>query len=222
LICEDVRGRTLLDEVMESGGLDEEAVQGYAVQLVCALRYLHAKAGVLHRDMKLENIVVESGALRLMEFGNWEWLEADEAARRGSVRYIAPELLQGGRYSEEVDAWCLGVVVYALLTGTVPYGEGPAERVVERIRRGRPGRMRGRDGRRLSVEAIDFAVGLLEKNPGRRLTLEQAAEHPFLRQSWNSRLLEVEVEQLPALRVFGVGLEERNKKALVGLCEQGL
>ena len=100
-------------------------------QVVRALNYMH-KENVIHRDLKLENVMVhiepnEQGKpeliLKVTDFGFSKVLETDkkETNKLGTTIYMAPELFQAVEYDHKVDTWALGVMVYIMLSGKYPF-----------------------------------------------------------------------------------------------------
>lgn len=107
------------------GGLHERDVAFYAACLVSALEYLHGR-GVLYRDLKLENLVLDAdGYPKLIDFG----LAKPDATRTsersstmcGSAEYMAPEILQHKSYDQRVDLWSFGILLYEMLLGRTPF-----------------------------------------------------------------------------------------------------
>ncbi|XP_065571351.1 serine/threonine-protein kinase S6KL-like isoform X3 [Artemia franciscana] len=101
------------------GKMEEDLVKIYLVQIASAVDFLH-NAGVIYRDLKLENIVLkQDGSAKIVDFGLSKWLKLGDRTNTicGTLFYMAPEVLKGEPYSHAVDYWSLGVVVFALLTG---------------------------------------------------------------------------------------------------------
>mmetsp|Transcript_48344 Transcript_48344/g.144339 ORF Transcript_48344/g.144339 Transcript_48344/m.144339 type:complete len:513 (+) Transcript_48344:105-1643(+) len=153
----------------------------YAVwQMLSVVSYLHAH-GVVHRDLKLENFLLESEGdhLKLIDFGVSALRGPGERMSElvGTLAYVAPEALER-RYTSQCDLWSLGVITFALLTGQMPF-DGPDDVVVERIRAGKcadePYLWRG-----LSASSRHFVQSLLTVDPSARLTVGQALQHPWL------------------------------------------
>ncbi len=128
---EHCRGGTLLNELVTMDGpLGEEVIIGIAEQLVAALCYLKS-CNVIHRDIKLENILLTGAHLpgtkipeiKLIDLGLSEVLAEGEKSVKtyGSLDYVAPEVLYQLPYDYQVDVYSLGVVIYAMCSQRVPF-----------------------------------------------------------------------------------------------------
>ncbi|CAG9136437.1 unnamed protein product [Plutella xylostella] len=108
-------------------GLREPRARALAAQLVSAVRHMHAQ-GVVHRDLKMENIMLDTSKqyIKIVDFGlSAVWSGGGLATHCGSLEYAAPELFQDGRrYGPEVDLWSIGVIVYGMVTGRLPFSGG--------------------------------------------------------------------------------------------------
>ena len=138
MVFEYIEGVSLRKYLKTRGPLPVDEVLGIGVQLAETLEYVHAQ-GVVHRDLKPENIIVgPDGRVTLMDFG----IALRQASRRltfshltnavGTPDYMAPEQVRGERGDGRTDVYALGVVLYELLTGSVPY---PADEAHEAMRR---------------------------------------------------------------------------------------
>jgi len=135
LVMEYLNGRSLRDEVAENGPLDLAKAQGIVPPLCTALQMAHDR-GILHRDLKTANIVshrFDSGQTiyKIIDFGLANVRQTGETTRLtaehhfvGTMRYAAPEQLAGGEAEPRSDLYSLGIVLFELLTGDVPFA-GP-------------------------------------------------------------------------------------------------
>lgn len=134
VIMEIIKGQTLLDYLNSSGPFKEDHVKEIFGQIVLAVSYLHSK-GVVHRDLKLENIVLMKGNIvRLLDFGFSREIEDGALMNTfcGSIHYAAPELFLRQPYSKEVDVWSLGVILYALVSNRFPFdAQGNVNKQIE-------------------------------------------------------------------------------------------
>jgi len=140
LVLEFVDGTLLRDHLREHAPLSVEEAIGIVVQLANALQYCH-EHGVVHRDLKPENILIENdGTVKLVDFG----IALLQGARRltfrrltsgfGTPDYMAPEQVQGDRGDARTDVYALGVMLYEMLTGEVPYqGDSPLAVMSQRV-----------------------------------------------------------------------------------------
>jgi len=109
------------------GALTRKQAQFYVGSLVIVLEHLHER-GIVYRDLKPENVMLDAqGYVKLVDFGFAKKL--DTATMRtyslvGTLLYLAPELVRGKGYGTSVDVWALGVMLYELVTGRMPFGEG--------------------------------------------------------------------------------------------------
>ncbi len=136
IVMEYVSGATLETIVAESGGLTPERAADYTVQIARALAHAHEQ-GVIHRDLRPPNILVsESGVLKVADFGTSRFLElaAHGTTVIGSPPYMAPEQFAGKAVFAS-DLYSLGITMYQMLTGVLPY-EPPPPNEIERLMSG--------------------------------------------------------------------------------------
>nr|XP_044624077.1 MAP/microtubule affinity-regulating kinase 3-like [Equus asinus] len=123
IISEYVRGGNLLDHLMKHGPLTEEEARGWFRQLVSALQYCHRR-GVIHRDLKPENVLLDpAGSAKLADFG---FCSLDPGGPLstfcGTPGYMAPEVMRLQPYAgPPADVWSLGVLLHAMLAGSLPF-----------------------------------------------------------------------------------------------------
>ncbi|CAH2042728.1 unnamed protein product, partial [Iphiclides podalirius] len=171
-------------------GLAEGRARALAAQLVSAVRHMHAR-GVVHRDLKMENIMLDSTKqfIKIVDFGLSNVWNVSGALRTpcGSLEYAAPELfVDGRRYGPEVDLWSIGVIVYGMVTGSLPFTDAGVKEGQSRpqlraaIARGFTRKQRTALAC-VSSECKTFIQHLLEPNVELRMKIEEAARHRWIR-----------------------------------------
>lgn len=150
-----------------------------------ALNYMHKK-GVIHRDLKLENIMVdiEDGEIvcKLTDFGLSCLLDKNGIASgyRGTPQYMAPEILRDEQYTCKVDTWALGVLTYAAFTGNFPFNSDVSEDRDEAIKTADFDRSKlAQQGE----DVVDFISCCLDKNPETRKSAEELLSHSWILQT---------------------------------------
>eukprot|EP00752_Nemacystus_decipiens_P018346 g16458.t1 len=153
-------------------------------KIVNAVRYCH-KRGVVHRDIKLENLLWEhpggDAEPQLVDFGlGVTFSEDDETFRQdvGSLYYVAPEVL-GRNYTKACDCWSIGVIAYMLLAGMPPFMAPSDEGVKLKIKWARvpfPKELWDK----VSDDAKDFVKRMLVKAPAKRMSADEACAHPWI------------------------------------------
>ena len=165
-------------------GVTEAYAAKTVAEMLSAVAFLHSRS-ICHRDLKLENWVLESGKdvwspLKLIDFGLSTHFQPGQRLSRvvGSSYYVAPEVLKKS-YTEACDLWSLGVIVYMLLSGAPPFYGKNDEAIKASIVQGEytfPHEL----FRDVSDEAMAFVSTLLSYNTEYRYTAEQALTHPWL------------------------------------------
>ncbi|WP_344097558.1 protein kinase domain-containing protein, partial [Streptomyces stramineus] len=138
LAMEYVAGCTLRDVLRERGALQPRAALDIAEPVLAALGAAHL-AGLVHRDMKPENVLIgDDGRVKVADFGLVRTVDTDTTASTGSVlgtvSYLAPEQLEHGTADARVDVYACGVVLYEMLTGAKPHtGSTPAQVIYQHL-----------------------------------------------------------------------------------------
>ena len=207
LVMEFCSGKELYHRLVRKSCYSETDAAKTTYEMLLAINYLH-EHDVVHRDIKLENFLYEDESekakLKLIDFGFSRIMQHERLhASCGSIHYVAPEVLTGD-YDSQCDLWSLGVVVYMLLSGSLPF-EGFQEDVLDSIRLGKY-KMSGNRWRNISSSGKDFVKKLLIVNPKDRLTASQAIKHPWIAESGKRTSTEMEVprEVLENIRMFAM------------------
>ena len=161
------------------GGLEVGKVQRIFAQLVGAVSYIHSKQCV-HRDLKLENVLLDKhGDVKLVDFGFTREYEGKAnylSTFCGTVCYAAPEMLKGEKYAgEKVDVWSLGIVLFALLRGELPFDEEDDQATKQKILKDEPIYPDA-----FPEQAKTLISKLLSKRSLYRPTLAEVLNDPFL------------------------------------------
>ena len=126
IVLEFINGRTLKDILVENGPMPPRIAVALAVQVLDALNAAHS-AGIIHRDVKPQNVIVmQSGKVKLMDFGIAREVDANTVTFTGStvlgsVHYLSPEQAKGQPVTEGSDLYSAGIMIYEMLTGHVPF-----------------------------------------------------------------------------------------------------
>lgn len=180
LVLELVSGGELFDQIVERGSYSESDAANLIRQVLEGIDYMH-RHGVVHRDLKPENLLCASAnVIKIADFGLSKDVESGNLQTScGTPSYVAPEVLLGGQYDNEVDIWSIGVITYVLLCGFTPFYGDNQRQLFERILHAKfdyP----SPEWDDVSTTAKDFVSKLLVVNPADRLSAEQALSHPWI------------------------------------------
>jgi 5'-AMP-activated protein kinase catalytic alpha subunit len=198
LVLEYAEGGELFHKISRTGVSELEA-RTLFTQLLKAVNYLHSES-IVHRDLKPENILLDGqGNIKISDFGLARFDATHMQSLCGTPHYVAPEVIRLGLgnssvgYGKEVDMWSLGVSLYHMLTGHLPFPESDRMTLFNKIERGLydfPHHL----WCGISEEAKDLVKKLLDINPKTRLTAEQALKHAWIERTGgnfvNSRALQ--------------------------------
>ena len=191
IINELCTGGELFDKIVDVKYFSELVACNIMRQLLSAVAYCHEN-GVIHRDLKPENILIESSEeknkdffnIKVIDFGTCEILKKKKLTEQiGTSFYIAPEVLKNG-YNEKCDLWSCGVILYILLCGSPPfYGKNEKE-IFRKILDGNF-TFRHKIWNKISTEAKNLVLKLLQVNPTKRLSAQEALEDVWFQKNFN-------------------------------------
>ncbi|KAG1682193.1 Serine/threonine-protein kinase Chk2 [Nymphon striatum] len=189
IILELVEGGELFDRIVSCKKLKESNAKLLFYQMVLAVQYLHSQ-GITHRDLKAENILLtneeDQTLIKVTDFGLSKLINSSTVMQTfcGTPNYLAPEILISGgkgRYTNAIDCWSLGVILYVCLSGSPPFSNDYPGNVplAEQIKTGRysfPNKL----WKDVSEDAKDLVRKFLTVKPEERITLDAAIKHPWL------------------------------------------
>uniref|UniRef100_A0A8C2KHI2 MAP/microtubule affinity-regulating kinase 3 n=1 Tax=Cyprinus carpio TaxID=7962 RepID=A0A8C2KHI2_CYPCA len=171
LVMEYASGGEVFDYLVAHGRMKEKEARAKFRQIVSAVQYCHQKC-IVHRDLKAENLLLDADMnIKIADFGfsNEFTLGSKLDTFCGSPPYAAPELFQGKKYDgPEVDVWSLGVILYTLVSGSLPFDGQNLKELRERVLRGKY-----RIPFYMSTDCENLLKKLLILNPTKRGSLEQ-------------------------------------------------
>uniref|UniRef100_A0A669CAG2 MAP/microtubule affinity-regulating kinase 3 n=1 Tax=Oreochromis niloticus TaxID=8128 RepID=A0A669CAG2_ORENI len=181
LVMEYASGGEVFDYLVAHGRMKEKEARAKFRQIVSAVQYCHQKH-IVHRDLKAENLLLDADMnIKIADFGfsNEFTVGGKLDTFCGSPPYAAPELFQGKKYDgPEVDVWSLGVILYTLVSGSLPFDGQNLKELRERVLRGKY-----RIPFYMSTDCENLLKRFLVLNPGKRGTLEQIMKDRWINSS---------------------------------------
>ena len=161
-------------------------------EIVCAVYYLHNMVPpIIHRDIKPENVLIDkNGVAKLTDFGWSNYVDSNEIRRTycGTPVYLAPEMVNEIGHDEHLDIWCIGVLLFELLTGTVPFKGKDYESLNNNIVS-----LKIIWPKDISSTAKNLIGKILKRDPDDRISLVDMLKHPFFKDKLNNDHLEKEL-----------------------------
>ncbi|XP_075222290.1 serine/threonine-protein kinase SIK3-like isoform X2 [Lycorma delicatula] len=180
LVTEYASRGEIFDHLVSNGRISEKEACRIFHQIVCAVSYCHSR-NIVHRDLKAENLLLDENMnIKLADFGFSNHFEIGEKLCTwcGSPPYAAPELFEGRQYDgPKADIWSLGVVLYVLVCGALPFDGSTLHCLRNRVMAGM-----FRIPYFMSAECEDLIRHMLLVNPDRRLTMKQILAHKWMKQ----------------------------------------
>lgn len=165
-----------------NGPLTEEVAVKYFTELILAVKHLHEDCKISHRDIKAENILLDSyGNIKLIDFGLSTKVDDDTYMKTqcGSLSYASPEIIIGDDYNLSCDFWSCGVVLYAIVVGKLPFDDPNMQRLAHKIVFEDVSYPTN-----LSPILIDLLKRLLTKDFHKRINVKDILFHPWVSQTF--------------------------------------
>ena len=176
-VMEYCKGGELFDYIVKKKRLKEPEACSFFQQIINGVEYLHIQ-GIIHRDLKPENLLLDdNNHIKISDFGLSTFYSKNNYLQTacGTPSYAPPEMLEGQEYNgEATDVWSCGIILYAMLCGTLPFSESKEQIIVKKIKT--------HDysiPNYLSNEAKDLLNHILIINPKERFTINQIKNHPW-------------------------------------------
>lgn len=190
VVLEYATGGELFSRIQQQGAFSERDAAAAFRQLLEAVGHMHEK-GIAHCNLKPENILYEDGTYNQLKIAGFSCAQFVPANKKlfvqfgaGTPSYVAPEILKAAGFDTKADMWSLGVILYVMLAGVLPFGSRNMPEMRRNVVAGHysfPEAMFGQ----ISAEAQNLISALLTVDPALRLSWTQASDHP-----WMTRQLE--------------------------------
>ena len=193
MIMEYVSGGELFDYIVKHGKLQEHEARRFFQQIISGVDYCHRHM-IVHRDLKPENLLLDHNMhVKIADFGLSNMMLDGEFLRTscGSPNYAAPEVISGKLYAgPEVDIWSCGVILYALLCGTLPFDDEHVPTLFRKIKSGIfpiP--------EYLNKQVVTLVCQMLQVDPLKRANIEEIKKHDWFQKDLPTYLFPSSVEQ---------------------------
>jgi aurora kinase len=167
---------------------DSNKVAKYMKDLISSVHYIHHLIPpIIHRDIKPENLLIgEDGSLKLTDFGWSNYIDYFQTRSTfcGTSLYLAPEIIKQTGHDESVDIWCIGALIFELLTGQTPFKGYTENAVYENILKNKIDWPKD-----INMEAKNLIGKILKTEPKDRLSLENMLKHPFFNKCFENENL---------------------------------
>jgi non-specific serine/threonine protein kinase len=181
----------LVQEYMDSGDLfyfisrrsllKEEEIRSIISQVAHGLKYLHYY-GIVHRDLKPQNILIKNNnEVKIIDFGLSKVLGNYETSNDclGTIYFTSPEVLKQDKYNNKVDVWSLGIILYFLVFGRVPYDDSSND-VKEIMNKICNDNLKLLNSKKVSNKLKELIYGCLEKDYSKRFHINDCIRHEWL------------------------------------------
>jgi len=191
LVLELASGGELFDYIYTNGPIEESRACAYFYQILSGVNYLHQR-GIIHRDLKPENILFTDcsyTSIKITDFGMARDIGSRASTLCGTPQYLAPEIVKQSQkaeadrkgYGKKVDSWSLGVILYKMLSGYLPFANSDSmelnmyQQITYGVYTFYPD-----EWSNISTHAQDLVKQLLTVQPSKRLSVSDALHHPWM------------------------------------------
>ncbi|XP_069115952.1 serine/threonine-protein kinase SIK3-like isoform X2 [Argopecten irradians] len=179
LVTEYASGGEIFDHLVAHGRMNEKEARRKFKQIVAAVSYCHSRC-VVHRDLKAENLLLDANLnIKIADFGFSNYFKPGSCLKTwcGSPPYAAPELFEGKEYdAPKVDIWSLGVVLYVLVCGALPFDGNTLQSLRGRVLRGKFG-----VPFYMTTECENLIKMMLTVDANKRITMKQIIQHRWMK-----------------------------------------
>ena len=158
--------------------INAQIVASLMKDVISAVYFLHnMHPPIIHRDIKPENVLLAEGMVaKLTDFGWSNYMQEDEQRKTvcGTPIYLAPEIIKEQAHDEHVDVWCIGVLLFELITGNVPFQGNDIETLQNNILK-----LKISWPRDINTDVKNLIMKILKLDPNQRLPLSDMLQHPF-------------------------------------------
>jgi hypothetical protein len=186
IIMEYCAGGDLFSYIEKRGFKLKEERAAEIIHKLCTTVYFLHQYGIVHRDLKPENILMtddtDSADIRLVDFGLGKIIGPGETCTEpfGTFSYVAPEVLQEKPYNFKVDLFAIGIITYLLVAGFLPFDHETSEKEIARQTVYEPTPFPSSIWKNISIEAKMFVDNLLDKDPEKRMNIQEVLQHKWL------------------------------------------
>ena len=186
IIMEYCAGGDLFSYIEKRGFKLKEERAAEIIHKLCTTVYFLHQYGIVHRDLKPENILMmddtDTADIRLVDFGLGKIIGPGETCTEpfGTFSYVAPEVLQEKPYNFKVDLFAIGIITYLLVAGFLPFDHETSEKEIARQTVYEPTPFPSSIWKNISIEAKMFVDNLLNKDPEKRMSIDEVLQHKWL------------------------------------------
>ena len=232
MVLEHVEGGELFDYLVKKGKLDTSEAMTFFQQIISGIEYCHNHM-ICHRDLKPENLLLDADKnIKVGDFGMASFMKKGSLLQTscGSPHYASPEVVMGYKYDgKAADVWSSGVILFALLTGKLPFDDDNIRRLLSKVKSGVFSMPQF-----LHKDIKDLLWKMLTVDPTKRITIAEIKEHPWYKSHINNSLptpcLPIEIQTVEciqdeelddeivrSLQALGMGNEDEIKTTLTSV-----